>query len=135
MGKFLDASQGPLSGAIVLSLKDKEFVESVEDTLKRGGWNIGSVIFHADTCEIGISRSLDRVNDNHLNNNELQQEIKNLRSEVDTLKVEVTTLHHMVLDEFYKEMQEIGKMSIDGWREAHVLETSMHILFEKEVPV
>ena len=32
-------------------------------------------------------------------------------------------------------IQEICEMSIDGWRVAQVLETSMHILFEKEVPV
>ena len=32
-------------------------------------------------------------------------------------------------------MQEISKMSVDGWKVAQVLETSMYILFEKEVPV
>ena len=32
-------------------------------------------------------------------------------------------------------MQEIYKMIVDGWKVAQVLETSMYILFEKEVPV
>lgn len=32
-------------------------------------------------------------------------------------------------------LQEICEMSIDGWKVAQVLETSMHILFVKEVSV
>lgn len=109
MGKFLDTSQRPLSGTIVLSLNDKEFVEAVEDTLKRSGWNIGSVIFRTETCEISISRSLDRVNDNQVNINELQQEIRNLGSEVDTLRAEVNTLRQMVE---WRDPQKMGPRNI-----------------------
>lgn len=94
-----------------MSLSDKEFIESIEATLKDGGWTIKCIINGEKTCAIDICRDLDERNDeiesklnsgrewNSLDFNELRQmyqEVRSLKSEVDTLRVEVNTLRQMV---------------------------------------
>lgn len=111
MAKNQSTPRGKCRGIIEMSLSDKEFIESIEDTLKDGGWTIKCIINGEKTCAIDVCRDLDERNDemesklnsgrewNSLDFNELRQmyqEVRSLKSEVDTLRAEVNTLRQMV---------------------------------------
>lgn len=111
MAKNQSTPRGKCRGIIEMSLNDKEFIESVEATLKDGGWTIKCIINGEKTYAIDICRDLDERNDEteskpnserewiSLDFNELHQmyqEVRSLKSEVDTLRVEVNTLRQMV---------------------------------------